>query len=60
MLPPLLQTALSAAIDGAIIEVFAEKATDKAFLQKLTHSKLKREFADQIETHYLTSIELFF
>ncbi len=95
-LPTLLQTALSAAIDGAIIEVFAEKATDKAisilknhflsaaeinhaiqdsyalalatisaglaaadqkkaFLQKLTQSKLKREFAT--ETHYLPSFQ---
>jgi len=98
MLPPILQTALNAALDGAIIEVFAEKATDnviailknhflsaaeitvalqqsyalalstisaglaaadqqKAFFQKLTQSKLKREFADQIETTYLPSFQ---
>ena len=96
MIPPILQTAINAALDGAIIEVFAEKATDnviailknhflsaaeinhalqdsyalalatisaglaaadqqKAFFKKLTQSKLKREFADQIETNYLPS-----
>jgi len=100
MIPPILQTAINAALDGAIIEVFAKKATDnviailknhflsaaeinhalqdsyalalasisaglaaadqqKAFFKKLTQSKLKHEFADQIETNYLPSFQSF-